>query len=470
MKTIIAAVAAIMLSIVAAAQHTTISAVSKAPELKTDYYEITEAGGWVLYLPMEFGKSVFTIQQQEAINRIKDATVARVDLVYSDYPAKQDFTALNKKRLESLQKVLPSLFTDGSIEFRKIRQTIGKTKATAEGLQHGFFIYFRPRPAKHETAKEIRKLKEALRESPAGLMTDSIYADEPDTLRMWCGMQMILADTVYVWAEGVKIPEGFTRTIKKFAIKDAVKMNIYVDRGSFPGVDSLYQIIYNNPEECPLGEFAMYELTDSTVSTVLKRNKWGRAMVIADVTGSMYPYTVQLLQWLAITLTDKQPRHFVFFNDGDMKSDGEKVLGKTGGIYHTYGNSYDEVEKTIITAMTNGFGGDAPENNIEALLEAQKKCSNCDSIVMIVDNWAPVKDISLLKGFGKPVKVVVCGVMGTIHKDYLQLARDTKGSIHLMEEDVYNLSEIKEGGTIRIGGKMYKLIKGEFAPTGSFSL
>ena len=193
-------------------------------------------------------------------------------------------------------------------------------------------------------------------------------------------------------------------------------------------------------------------------------------MVIADVTGSMYPYTVQLLQWLAITLTDKQKRHFVFFNDGDMKADGEKVVGKTGGIYYTYGNSYDEVEKTIITAMSNGSGGDAPENNIEALLEAQKKCSNCDSIVMIADNWAPIKDISLLAGFGKPVKVVVCGVMGSIRKDYLKLARDTKGSIHLMEEDVYNLSEIKEGGTIRIGGRMYKLVKGDFVAEGGLSL
>jgi hypothetical protein len=143
------------------------------------------------------------------------------------------------------------------------------------------------------------------------------------------------------------------------------------------------------------------------------------------------------------------------------------VIGKTGGIYPVYSSSYDEVEKTITKAMTNGGGGDAPENNIEALLEAQKICSNCDSIVMIADNWAPVKDISLLAGFGKPVKVVVCGVLGSIHKDYLRLARDTKGSIHLMEEDVYNLSEIREGGTVKIAGKTYKLIKGEFVLPGS---
>lgn len=76
--------------------------------------------------------------------------------------------------------------------------------------------------------------------------------------------------------------------------------------------------------------------------------------------------------------------------------------------------------------MTNGSGGDIPENNIEALLAGDKLCSSCDSIIMIVDNWAPIKDISLLTGWHKPVKVVVCGVFDKINPDYLKLARDTK--------------------------------------------
>jgi hypothetical protein len=193
-------------------------------------------------------------------------------------------------------------------------------------------------------------------------------------------------------------------------------------------------------------------------------------MIIADVTGSMYPYTGQLLQWLKLTLTDKTKRYFVFFNDGDNKEDKDKIIGNTGGIYSIWTNKYDEVEELITKAMTNGSGGDAPENNIEALLESDKLCVNCDSVVLIVDNWAPVKDISLLTKSHKPVKVIVCGVFDKINKDYLKLVRETKGSLHLMEEDIYNLSEIKEGGTIKIHGVTYKLVKGEFVTASSLSL
>jgi len=148
---------------------------------------------------------------------------------------------------------------------------------------------------------------------------------------------------------------------------------------------------------------------------------------------------------------------FQKLNDGDNKEDDKKVIGKTGGLYSVFSNKYDEIEKTIVTAMTNGSGGDAPENNIEALLESNKICSDCDSIVMIADNWAPVKDLSLIASYHKPVKVVLCGVYNKINPDYLKLARETKGSLHLIEEDIYSLSQLKEGETIKIHGATYKL-------------
>src|SRR6185503_12376095 len=141
----------VIISIGGIAQPGKIAEILKTPETKIEYYELAEAGSWILYLPMEFGKSAFTYGQEDAITKLKNADVARVDLVYSDYPARQDFGPLNKKRFESLQKLLPLIFTNSNIEFRKVRQTIAKTKRTAEGLQHGFFIYFRPKPTKEET-------------------------------------------------------------------------------------------------------------------------------------------------------------------------------------------------------------------------------------------------------------------------------------------------------------------------------
>ena len=468
----------IFFSISGFSQNLKIAEILKAKEIKTDYYDMAEAGSWVLYLPIEFGKFVFTYSQEGAISKLKDAIIARIDLVYSDYPAGQDFTALTKKRIESLEKVMPAIFNNTTIEFRKIRQTIAKTRSVAESLQHGFFIYFRTKPTKEKAKEEVENLKSILagKTDPADMPKKTKDTRLDSIMAVWCGSSTVLVDTTDMLKEGslsnpLNIPLEIPRVVKKMATKEYLKSGMVpeITPKDYVGWDTVYHVQYG--VDCPTfsTDFFLYQITDSTVSTVFKRNKWGKAIVIADVTGSMYPYTGQLLKWLAVTLTDKQKRHFVFFNDGDNKDDAVKVIGKTGGIYSAYSNSYDEIEKTIEKAMLNGGGGDAPENNIEALLESDKLCTDCDSIVMIVDNWAPIKDISLLGKYNKPVKVVVCGVFGRINKDYLKLVRDTKGSLHLIEEDIYNLSELKEGESIKIHGRVYKLVKGEFVDIGSLS-
>jgi len=457
------------------AQDSKIASIVRQKEIKTEYYEMTEAGSKVLYLPMEFGKSDFTYDQQEAIKRLENSIIARIDLVYSDYPSNQDFSPLTKKRFESFQKLLPKVFNNSSIQFRKVRQTIGKTKDVAASLEHGFFIYFRPMPTKVSPKVEVEKLRSLL--LPEDKKPDKVWErDMPkhdpsrDSFETWCWTMSVAVDSAYF----PPLKEGTSRTITKISLKEALKRE-YIDeeyeKDHKPWGDSIYLVEDLKDEECMMeGEgFIFYDLTDSTVSSVFKRHKWSKSFIIADVTGSMYPYTSQLLKWLKLNLTDKEKKYFLFFNDGDTKEDKDKVIGKTGGIYSIFTNSYDEVEKIIEKAMLNGGGGDAPENNIEALIEAEKMCSNCDTIVMIADNWAPIKDISLLEKFTKPLKVVVCGVLGKINKDYLKLVRDTKGSLHLIEEDIYNLSELKEGETIKIHGVIYKLIKGEFSEISSLS-
>ena len=456
-------------SVTAFTQDPRLAAILKQKEIKTEYYEMTEAGSKVLYLPMEFGKPDFTYDQQEAIKKLENAIIARIDLVYSDYPSNHDFSPLTKKRLENLQKLLPKVFGSSTIQFRRIRQTIGKTKDVAASLEHGFFIYFRPIPTKVSPKKEVEKLKSLL--MPEGKTGDKIWErDMPkydpagDTsATIWCWLMTIAVDSAYF----PPLAEGTSRTVTRISLKEAIKRD-YIEKeyekDYLPWGDSVYLVEDLKDEECMSSgdSYFFYDLTDSTVSSVFKRHRWNKSFIIADVTGSMYPYTSQLLKWLKLNLTDKEKKYFLFFNDGDNKEDKDKIIGKTGGIYSVFTNSYDEVEKTVEKAMMNGGGGDAPENNIEALLESEKVCSNCDSIVMIVDNWAPIKDISLLEKFHKPVKVVICGVLGRINKDYLKLVRETKGSLHLIEEDIYNLSEMKEGETIKIHGEVYKLIKGEF--------
>jgi hypothetical protein len=434
-----------------------ISSVIKHNEILTPYYELKAAGGKVLYLPMDYSRSTFSYNQKDAIKGLQDAIIVRIDLVYTDYPAKTDFSPLTKKRLEALQKELPQVFLDKNIEFRKIRQTIATSRESAAGLPHGFYIYFRPMPTKSSGKEEVKKLKSSL------AVTSLITSLEDTTDITWCSQSTFSADTN---ASSLPVlPDGYKRTISKMSIKEAISRELISkeDEKTFRELgDPLFYIEDKREEGCDGEDYFLYEMVDSTVTRVLKRQNWKHSFIIADVTGSMYPYIGQLLKWLQLNLTDKQKRHFVFFNDGDNKDDDKKIIGKTGGLYPVFTNQYDEVERTIIKAMENGGGGDAPENNMEALLESDSICKSCDSIVMIADNWAPIKDIALLASYRKPVKIVLCGVFNKINKDYLKLARDTKGSIHLMEEDIYTLSELKEGETIKIHGVTYKLIEGNF--------
>jgi hypothetical protein len=447
-----------------ASSQSLISSYLKQKEILVPYYEMAAAGSRVLYLPIDYGKSTFSFEQIEAIKNLKNAIIARIDLVYSDYPAKADFTDLTKKRFESLQKIFPKAFLDKGIDFRKIRQTIGATKDVASGLQHGFFIYFREKPTKASGKKDVAKLKLELKDT--GIDTSGV---DDSSGTFWCSQTMIVLDTLL---EGVnRVPEGYTRKITKISTKASIArdhIDPEEDFSSWP--DSVYYITDERDGGCDGTDYFFYTEQDTTVTQVFKRHNWSHSLVIADVTGSMYPYAGQLLKWVKLNLTGNIKKYFLFFNDGDEKEDDKKILGKTGGIYPVFTNEYDEVEKVLIKAMENGSGGDAPENNIEALLESDKFCSDCDSIIMIADNWAPVKDLSLLTSYHKPVKVVLCGVFDKINKDYLKLARDTKGSIHLIEEDIYTLSELKEGERIKIHGITYQLVKGDFVDATPVSL
>lgn len=438
------------------AQSNAIESILKLPEIKIDYYTPTEIGSKLVYLPMSYGKSAFSINQLLVINELKNAQVARIDLVYSDYPSTMDFTPLNRKRLESLYKLFPGAFNK-KIEFRKIRQTGFNNKQEASYLPHGFYIYYRLLPSVAESAKEIKRIKKLLTTKSTGYSEEKILDTMPKTCAEWGFYE----DSSVFHA----LRENFTRSVIKISTSEGIKTKLITEEflDYVKNYDSVYYVMDVNEDSCESWD-GVYrsEAYESVVEEVFKRNKWDNAMIIADVTGSMYPYSAQLLTWLKLKMSDGVKRHFIFFNDGDNKRDEEKIIGKTGGIYNVFSAKYDEVEKMLETAMLNGSGGDAPENNIEALINGNKLCAACDTIVMIADNWAPVKDISLLVTVTKPVKIILCGVYGSINTDYLNIARKTKGSLHLIERDIYELSKMREGDVIEIKGRKYKIIDGDF--------
>ena len=202
-------------------------------------------------------------------------------------------------------------------------------------------------------------------------------------------------------------------------------------------------------------------LPDSSIFRILERKtEWANMTIVADLTGSMSPYTTQLVLWFKLKANDKRVKDLVFFNDGDSTPHNKKILGHTGGIYYSKAVNYDSIRALALKTIFAGGGGDGPENNIEALLYAIDKSPKANDIIMVADNTAPVKDISLLYALKKPIHIILCGTSYGINPQYLTIARQTGGSIHTMEKDLEDLVKKNEGESFEFLGEKFTIIGG----------
>jgi hypothetical protein len=205
------------------------------------------------------------------------------------------------------------------------------------------------------------------------------------------------------------------------------------------------------------------KLSDTTVYNVLNEMKWKDMAVVTDFTSSMYPYTAQLVLWFAINTQQSKISDVFFFNDGDQKPDAEKVSGEVGGIYHEHRVNFTDIRALAYQTASKGIGGeDLEENDLEALLYAMEKSPNAKGYVLIADNSAPPRDMDLINKIKKPVHIILCGTSNGLEIAYLELARKTGGSVHTMEEHLTELVKLKEGQSIRIDKRIYKIVNGEF--------
>ncbi|MES2514585.1 MAG: hypothetical protein V4580_10595 [Bacteroidota bacterium] len=205
------------------------------------------------------------------------------------------------------------------------------------------------------------------------------------------------------------------------------------------------------------------DTANSVVFNVLKRNKWKNKLVVADLTGSMYPYAQQVSTWMKLYfMKDSTSQHFAFFNDGDKKRDEDKKIGATGGVYHCRAKSVDELIATMELTIKKGQGGDAPENPIEAMIFGLNKSGKVENIILIADNWAKVRDIKMLPRIKVPVRVILCGVYEgmEINPDYLNIAYKTKGSVHTIEQDITDLMKQSSDKKFNINGVDYIIKNG----------
>lgn len=456
--------------------------------------EVKKAGQVIIEMPFGYANILHVFGDTAGLRTAGDIFI---DVACTDYPINASLVSLNKSRISSFLKRFPFIEDGQLAQVNFFQQTDGALREKAMTMFHGLIVKFRPKQTSDNAKKEVVKLEEIVKtgtivppvKPPAvKKKTDSatsnlerIYAQRPRKFQngKWYiqvgrgGIASLDYDTpkknpldsFIVREPKDALNEGLISKSEYKEFKGSTAIRIY-----YPHWVSEEILIPKKTvtfTEKPVTTTRINKIPDTTILKILDRTQWQKATIVADVTGSMYKYTAQVLLWIKSNPIGSLAKYFVFFNDGDNKPDKDKKLGNTGGIYSRSCNSYAEIEGLMKSTMLKGGGGDYPENNIEALIKSEKDFPEAEYQVMIADNWAAIKDKVLWQHLTKPVRIVVCGATEfNVNIDYLNLARKTNGSVHLMESDLYNLAGLKEGDILKVGKNNFIVKNGMFVETG----
>ena len=448
----------------------------------------------ILIIKMPFGKAdILEISGDTA--KLDDAVDIFIDLVFTDYPSAASLEQLNKKRVTAFLQRFPSLKFKQFVSIHLLRQLDGREKGIAAGMFHGLVVRYRPK----QSAKSMRQDMADLDKLVADLETDPALPRNKELVEIRDSILTKLKLKKGLLTDKNRGPVKYETTAYDMCVtgyvgykhlpddssinispKEALKKKL-ISKAAYRAYDwtSMVTLFFRriDSNEKKIDKPGLKEVTvtdtlkqkipivlpDSTLLKIFARTKWKNFTVVEDVTVSMYPYSAQLLLWISLYGLESITNNFVFFNDGDEKPDNEKIAGSTGGVYPGTCNSFGQVKKLIKETMSKGSGGDRPENNIEALLAGEKEFPADDFQVLIADNRAPVKDKTLAVKLRKPVRIILCGANDyNINLDYLNLARQTKGSVHLINQDISAPASLNEGEILNVGKKIYKVEKNIF--------
>lgn len=378
--------------------------------------------------------------------------IQEVQLYYTHYRQSDSFNqvALNKQRIEALSKALPGLLEQEGVRWKLMEQMGAKTATDAKKYPHGFLITFRDETyvSRREENLFLDSLGHALK-----ILKDTILSinciEKVKKKKEKTGQYLPLLAKKR--AAGIrKESEGWLFKRKpEFEIIRMVSYSCDTIKGPHPDAPKWFENIAR----------------DTTVSTILNQFPYLKqnAVVAVDVTGSMSPYMADFAIWSRFQQHQKPFLGYLFFNDGDSTPDIKKKTGQVGGIYVTKQPEFSAIDSTMSIARKAGNGGDAQENDVEALLMAQKHFASASHLVLIADNYSPIRDLNLVYKLKKPVHIILCGSsLGLINPEYLDLARKTNGHVHLMDLQLQQLSRMNEGATFTYNGFQYKIIKGQF--------
>ncbi|UKN00444.1 hypothetical protein K6119_11945 [Paracrocinitomix mangrovi] len=459
----------------------------------------------IFKVPVNFDESKLLTNIPDSI---KSLAIEKIDLVYTLYKTNPDFDQirLNHNRINAFSKQFPGA-DDPLIRWRTVGQSDAQNREAAQKMFHGFVIYYRPTPTEESIEKEIAWMDELLNETAeANVSVNTELTNEvnetvvdkkekvikAEDIRATSATASISSDENDSWPEDYIYDVGGVcyQTHKRDLCEGPFETKRVVDSLTDSPDFAWYRLdnyslgrtcdkIYFAVmlDSCPGVAFKSVDVfkVDSSlikakwnkgqdyhvVSSVFERQpKWENVLVVMDVTGSMSPYTAQTMSWLKSTQDSSGVKAFVFFNDGNAKSDNIKRAGKVGGIYGIENSSFTDVYKEMKATMKKGGGGDRPENNVEALIQGTKDYPNAEEIIMIADNLSSPRDMTLIKDLNKPVHIILCGAKYSVNEDYLQLALDTGGSVHTIEEDL-DSRNIQDGKKFIIGEETFVVKKGK---------
>jgi len=189
--------------------------------------------------------------------------------------------------------------------------------------------------------------------------------------------------------------------------------------------DSLYWINANRKVERQIRRGG--GIGDSVVVKALRTLELDSALIVVDCTGSMDPYTNQVLLWLTRRFNDRS-RYFALFTDAGES----RKIGSSGGILTGAFEKVDGLMKLFRKARSyRGKNREPEENDIEAILTGLREFPFATSVVLIADNNSCVRDISLLSCIPVPVHVIACGMEFGLNPQYLDIAVSTRGSLYM---------------------------------------
>ena len=220
-----------------------------------------------------------------------------------------------------------------------------------------------------------------------------------------------------------------------------------------------------NPEEPAIehqmrtGDFG----PDSTSYHALSRNlrRWPDAVIVCDLTSSMYPYSTQLFAWFKKNARNPAVKGLVFFTDCDSLGRQTYLGGPAGQFFVTRDRDATQALPTLLAAARNTLNNlDRDENDVEALLFAQKTFPDAKHLILLADNSSGVKDLARLGQVVKPVHVVLCGVPWdsarvAFQLDHFTIASRTRGSLHTIEDDL-KPTDIVQNTWLRVGSTFYR--------------